>query len=334
MDVYPHPYTVQQYGYHPNEVALTFDDSPDPEWTPKILDILKAKHVKGTFMAIGSQAAEHIGLMQRIVREGNEIGNHTWTHPDISLISPRQVDLEITLTERLFESKLGVQPLYFRPPYDIDEEPDTDDEAEPAWRIQQMGYTIIGSKIDTDDWDEHPRKSAQEIIQSVFAQLETMKSKPQFRGSIVLMHDGGGDRSVTVASLGPLIDALRAPRLHHRSRLRAHGQDDSRSHAAAHLLAAHAHHPRFHRLLRARHYRQLHRHGLLRRRRAHERAPHHRWTVRGHRPLSQAFSHGLARLQPTRRRSHPRLQRRDRHRPHHSLRAQLRLHQPPRHRYR
>jgi len=210
MDVYPHPYTVQQYGYHPNEVALTFDDSPDPEWTPKILDILKAKHVRGTFMAIGSDAAQHIGLMQRIVREGNEIGNHTWTHPDISLISQRQVDLEITLTERLFESKLGVQPLYFRPPYDIDEEPDTDDEAEPAWRIQQMGYTIIGSKIDTDDWDEHPRKTANEIIQSVFAQLETMKTKPQFRGSIVLMHDGGGDRSVTVASLGPLIDALRA----------------------------------------------------------------------------------------------------------------------------
>ncbi len=210
MDVYPHPYTVQQYGYHPNEVALTFDDSPDPEWTPKILDILKAKHVKGTFMAIGSEAAQHIGLMQRIVREGNEIGNHTWTHPDISLISPRQVDLEITLTERLFESKLGVQPLYFRPPYDIDEEPDTDDEAEPAWRIQQMGYTIIGSKIDTDDWDEHPRKSSSEIIQSVFAQLDTMKTKPQFRGSIILMHDGGGNRSVTVASLGPLIDALRA----------------------------------------------------------------------------------------------------------------------------
>jgi peptidoglycan-N-acetylglucosamine deacetylase len=210
MDVYPHPYTVQQYGYHPNEVALTFDDSPDPEWTPKILDILKAKHVRAAFMAIGSQAAEHIGLMQRIVREGNEIGNHTWTHPDISLISPRQVDLEITLTERLFESKLGVQPLYFRPPYDIDEEPDTDDEAEPAWRIQQMGYTIIGSKIDTDDWDEHPRKSSGEIIKSVFAQLDTMKTKPQFRGSIILMHDGGGNRSVTVASLGPLIDALRA----------------------------------------------------------------------------------------------------------------------------
>jgi cellulose synthase/poly-beta-1,6-N-acetylglucosamine synthase-like glycosyltransferase/spore germination protein YaaH/peptidoglycan/xylan/chitin deacetylase (PgdA/CDA1 family) len=210
MDVYPHTYTIEQYGYHPNQVALTFDDSPDPKWTPKILDILKAKHVRGTFMAIGAEAADNIGLLQRIVREGHEIGNHTWTHPDISEISPRQLNLEITLTERLFESKLGVQPLYFRPPYDIDEEPDTDDEAEPAWRIQQMGYIIIGSKIDTDDWDEHPRKTTSEIIQSVFSQLDTMKAKPQFSGSVILMHDGGGDRSVTVAALGPLIDALRA----------------------------------------------------------------------------------------------------------------------------
>ena len=80
----------------------------------------------------------------------------------------------------------------------------------PSWRIQQDGLTIIGNKIDTDDWNEHPRKTTPEIIQSVLAQLQTMKTKPQFRGSIILMHDGGGDRSVTVAALGPLIDALRA----------------------------------------------------------------------------------------------------------------------------
>ncbi len=210
MDVYPRTYTIQQYGYHPDEVALSFDDSPDPEWTPKILDILKAKRVKGAFMVIGEEGAQHVGLMQRIVREGNEIGSHTWTHPDISEISQRQLDLEINLTERLFESKLGVQPMYFRPPYDIDEEPDTDDQAEPVWRLQQKGYIIVGSKIDTDDWDEHPRKTTQQIINSVFSQLQNMKLKPQFRGSIILMHDGGGDRSVTVAALGPLIDALRA----------------------------------------------------------------------------------------------------------------------------
>ena len=132
MDVYPRTYTIEQYGYHPNELALTFDDGPDPKWTPKILDVLKQKNVKGTFFIIGAEAADNISLMRRIVRDGNEIGNHTYTHPDISEISTRQLDLEINLTERLFESKLGVQPLYFRPPYDNDEEPDTDDEAAPV----------------------------------------------------------------------------------------------------------------------------------------------------------------------------------------------------------
>jgi cellulose synthase/poly-beta-1,6-N-acetylglucosamine synthase-like glycosyltransferase/peptidoglycan/xylan/chitin deacetylase (PgdA/CDA1 family)/spore germination protein YaaH len=210
MDTYPLTYRLDYSGYHPGEVALSFDDGPDPTWTPKILDILKQKHATGTFMMIGIEAQENVGLMQRVVREGNEIGNHTYTHPDISEISPRQVQLELNLTERLFASKLGIQPLYFRPPYDIDEEPDTDDQAEPAFHIQQMGYTIIGNKIDTDDWNEHPRKSPQEIATSVLSQLDNFKNKPQFQGSIILMHDGGGNRAPTVAALPVLIDALRA----------------------------------------------------------------------------------------------------------------------------
>jgi cellulose synthase/poly-beta-1,6-N-acetylglucosamine synthase-like glycosyltransferase/peptidoglycan/xylan/chitin deacetylase (PgdA/CDA1 family)/spore germination protein YaaH len=210
MDVYPRTYTIEQYGYHPNEVALSFDDGPDAKWTPRILDILKQKNVKGTFLIIGSAAAEHVGVLQRVFKEGHEIGNHTWTHPDISEISAGQLDLEVKLTGRLFASKLGVQPLYFRPPYDIDEEPDTDDQAAPIVSIQREGYTIIGNKIDTDDWNEHPRKTPTEIAQSVLAQLETMKAKPQFRGSIILMHDGGGDRQATVNALPLLIDTLRA----------------------------------------------------------------------------------------------------------------------------
>ena len=210
MDVYPRTYTIEQYGYHPKEVAISFDDGPDPRWTPQILDILKQKHVKGTFMLIGEEAAQNVGLMRRIVREGNEIGNHTYTHPDISEISPRQLELEVNITERLFESKLGIQPLYFRPPYDIDEEPDTDDEAAPVVTIQREGLTIIGNKIDTDDWNEHPRKTPQEIAQAVLDQLQVMKVKPQFAGSVILMHDGGGDRSATVAALPVMIDALRA----------------------------------------------------------------------------------------------------------------------------
>jgi cellulose synthase/poly-beta-1,6-N-acetylglucosamine synthase-like glycosyltransferase/peptidoglycan/xylan/chitin deacetylase (PgdA/CDA1 family)/spore germination protein YaaH len=210
LDVYPRTYKVEYYGYHPNEVAISFDDGPDPKWTPKILDILKQKNVKGTFFLIGAEAAENIGLMQRLFREGHEIGNHTYTHPDISIISPQALDFQVSLTERLFASKLGVQPLYFRPPYDIDEEPETDDQAAPIVPIQNKGFIVVGSKIDTNDWNEHPRKSPQEIAQSVLAQLQIMKTKPQFRGSVILMHDGGGERSATVAALPVLIDSLRA----------------------------------------------------------------------------------------------------------------------------
>ena len=67
-------------------------------------------------------------------------------------------------TERLFAAELGVQPLFFRPPYSIDQEPDTNEQAAPVDRVEQMGYIIVGDKIDTDDWNEHPRKSPQEII--------------------------------------------------------------------------------------------------------------------------------------------------------------------------
>ncbi len=209
MDSYPLSYTVAQYGYHPNQVALTFDDGPDPEWTPKILDILKRYNVRGTFLMIGEEAQNNVGIMQRAYREGHEIGNHTFTHPDISEISTNTLDLQMNATERLFASKLGVQPLYFRPPYSIDQEPDTNDQAAPIERIQGLGYVIVGNKIDTNDWDEHPRKSPKEITDSVFQQIDEMKVRPWARGSVILLHDGGGNRSPTVAALPMLIELLR-----------------------------------------------------------------------------------------------------------------------------
>ncbi len=210
MDSYPLSYTVEQYGYHERQVALTFDDGPDAEWTPKILDVLKRYGVRGTFLMIGEEAQNNVGILQRAYREGHEIGNHTFTHPDISEISTNALDLQLNATERLFASKLGVQPLYFRPPYSIDQEPDTNDQAAPVERIQGLGYVIVGNKIDTNDWDEHPRKSPQEITESVFQQMDVMKVRPWARGSIILLHDGGGDRSATVAALPKLIEALRA----------------------------------------------------------------------------------------------------------------------------
>jgi peptidoglycan-N-acetylglucosamine deacetylase len=210
MLTYPSPYSMEYYGYKPGTVAISFDDGPDPTWTPKILDVLKQKGVHATFMMIGEQAQDNVSLMKRVLAEGHEIGNHTWTHPDISEISPEQVKLQLNLTERLFGSKLGVKPLFFRPPYDIDEEPDTNDQAAPAYLIQKMGYTIVGNKIDTHDWDARAQMTPQSILQDVLDQLELMKTKPQFRGSIILMHDGGGNRAVTLAALPVLIDGLRA----------------------------------------------------------------------------------------------------------------------------
>ena len=210
MDAYPLPYTLEQYGYHPKQVALSFDDGPDPDWTPKVLDKLKQYNVKGTFFMIGEVAEDNVRLMQRVYREGHEIGNHTFTHPDISDVSERQVEWELNLTERLFASKLGVNPVYFRPPYSIDQQPDTNDQAAPIDRIQQLGYLIIGNKIDTDDWYERPRKSPKEIADSVLKQLTDMEAHADSRGSIILLHDGGGDRSATVDALPMLIETLRA----------------------------------------------------------------------------------------------------------------------------
>ncbi len=210
MTVLPRSYVVQYYGYHPKEVALSFDDGPDPTWTPKILKVLNKYHVKGTFMVIGEEAVNNTGLIKEEYRDGMEIGNHTYTHPDISLISRREVELQLNLTERLFAAELGVDPLYFRPPYSIDQNPDTNDEAAPAYFVQKMGYIIVGDQIDTNDWNEHPHKSPQEITDSVLSQLKQMKTTHWMRGSIILMHDGGGNRSATVAALPLLITTLRA----------------------------------------------------------------------------------------------------------------------------
>ena len=113
----PNPYQIAEYGFNPKQVAITFDDGPDPTFTPPILDVLKKENVKATFFLIGVQADKFSGVTRRIYDEGHEIGNHTFTHPDVSNIGRRYMEVELNLTERFLASELGVKPIYFRPPY-------------------------------------------------------------------------------------------------------------------------------------------------------------------------------------------------------------------------
>ena len=212
IDTLPLPYQVAQYGgTKAKTVAITFDDGPDPNFTPKILDVLKAKGVKATFFLIGAQAQKDPALTRRIYREGHEIGNHTFYHPDISNISKQYMKFELNMTERLFAAKLGVKPLLFRPPYSIDQEPDTSDEVRPLEIAQDMGYITVGDKIDPSDWKDNPHRSAQEITSDVMAHLPPCRPADWLHcGNIILLHDGGGDRTQTAKALPMIIDGLRA----------------------------------------------------------------------------------------------------------------------------
>jgi len=204
----PEPYRVGRYGYSPNKVALTFDDGPDPEWTPKILDVLKAKHATATFFLIGIQTDKFSGVAKRIYNEGNTIGNHTFTHPDVSNISDAHVKVELNLTERLFGSLVGVRATLMRPPYAIDEEPDTADQVRPLKIAQDMGYITVGNRIDPDDWSGNP--TAEKISSYVLSHLPPCREENLRCGNIVLLHDGGGNRAETVKALPTIIDGIRA----------------------------------------------------------------------------------------------------------------------------
>jgi cellulose synthase/poly-beta-1,6-N-acetylglucosamine synthase-like glycosyltransferase/spore germination protein YaaH/peptidoglycan/xylan/chitin deacetylase (PgdA/CDA1 family) len=206
----PEPYRVARYGASKKQLSITFDDGPDPEWTPKILDVLKREHVPGTFFLIGIQAEKFSGLTQRIYREGHEIGNHTFTHPDISSIGNGYMKVELNLTERLFASRLGIRTMLFRPPYSVDAEPDTEDEVRPLELTQSLGYITIGNKIDTKDWNDEPALSPQQIAARVLDHLPPCQPNDTQCGNIILMHDGGGNRERTVLALPLIIDGARA----------------------------------------------------------------------------------------------------------------------------
>ncbi len=202
FDSYPSAYVIERRGRGVGkQVVLTFDDGPDPRFTPRILDILRDKGARALFFVIGLNADLHPGLLERIVREGHEIGNHSFTHPDSSAISKQQFRLELNATERLFEARLGRRSLLFRPPYAEDVEPETPDQVEPLVLTSSRGYYTIGIGIDPGDW-RNP--GVDQIVES------TLDMARNGAGHVVLLHDSGGDRSQTIAALPRVIDGLRS----------------------------------------------------------------------------------------------------------------------------
>ena len=204
---YPLSWRIDQLGAAPKKVALTFDDGPDPEWTPKILDILEKKQVPAAFFVIGETANQETAILKREYALGNEIGNHTFTHPDFENIQKGQLQIQLNLTELFLESSLGVKTLLFRPPYGIDHQPETASEIQMLPIPQSMGYIIIGARIDPHDWGE-PNGGAPPPVDTIVKRVLT--DIDDEKGNIILMHDGGGDRSHTVQALPGIIDGLRA----------------------------------------------------------------------------------------------------------------------------
>jgi cellulose synthase/poly-beta-1,6-N-acetylglucosamine synthase-like glycosyltransferase/peptidoglycan/xylan/chitin deacetylase (PgdA/CDA1 family)/spore germination protein YaaH len=198
---FPSYLTILHQGRGPSDgVAITFDDGPDSKWTPKILDILKERGVKATFFMIGANMENHPQIVRRILREGHMIGVHTYSHPNIALVSEERAHLEFNATQRLIESTTGHSTILFRPPYNADTNPHDPEELVPIKLAQDMGYVTVTEDVDPEDWDEP----------GVTVMLDRIKEGRVQGGNVVLLHDAGGDRSQTVAALPLIIDYLEA----------------------------------------------------------------------------------------------------------------------------
>lgn len=171
------------------EVALTFDDGPSM-YTSQVLNILQENSVHATFFCVGEWVQYFPEYVQQEYSAGNVVANHTWDHPDLTTLSSSDVQTQISRTSALIQQTIGVQPTLFRPPYGA-----INDSVKS--QVAQMNLTPVLWSIDTEDWT---RPGSDAIVNAVLSQVGN--------GDVILMHDGGGDRSQTVAALPRIIQGL------------------------------------------------------------------------------------------------------------------------------
>jgi len=196
----PEKYVIKRFGEADKKIALTFDDGPDPVYTPQVLDILKKEKVPGCFFVVGIMAEKNMELLRQEYNDGYEIGNHTFFHPDMSAIGPARVKFELNATRRLIEAVTGHSTILFRAPFNADAEPQNIAEILPVAQSRKENYINIGEYIDPEDWE--PGKTADQIFNEVVKQKNN--------GNILLLHDAGGNREATVAALPRIIKYFKA----------------------------------------------------------------------------------------------------------------------------
>ncbi len=204
-DSLPSMFVVKQMGRIPaseKKLVLTFDDGPDPLYTRQILDILAKYKIPATFFVVGIEAENNIPLVKRIYNEGHEIGNHSFTHPNLAKVSKQRALLEMDATRLLIECITGHSTIMFRAPYNADAQPEKMEELIPVALSRTRNYLTIGENIDPEDWeaDEVSHFNAD----SVFNRVIRLRD----RGNIILLHDAGGDRTATVQALPRIIEYL------------------------------------------------------------------------------------------------------------------------------
>ncbi|HWD80989.1 MAG TPA: bifunctional polysaccharide deacetylase/glycosyltransferase family 2 protein, partial [Kribbella sp.] len=180
-------------------IAITFDDGPDPVWTPKILDVLRAQHVHATFFVVGTEVAAHPDLARRIVAEGHQIAVHTFTHANLANASSWRRSLELSQSQLILAGATGVSTTLLRPPYSSEPNALTDRDWAALEQSRKAGYLAVLTSQDSEDWR---RPGVNQVIANSMPRSTA--------GQVLLMHDAGGDRSETVAALNKLLPRLKA----------------------------------------------------------------------------------------------------------------------------
>lgn len=189
-----YPETLMTKGPRNKIIALTFDDVPDPRFTPQLLEVLRSNQVKATFFVVGSRAEKHPALVERMIREGHVVGNHSYNHPSFGKLSVNEFRNQILQTENIISAVAGYKPRLIRPPYgEISEQ-------QLQW-AKKHGYKLINWNVDSLDWRGLPK-----------AQVRNNILAHAGKGAIVLQHGGGGRGSDLRGTIQALPEVIRIMR--------------------------------------------------------------------------------------------------------------------------